>query len=62
MRIILYGTTAGCEKVRTYLDDFELHIYTHMEQLIPALIERIPDAVFSTSPQLLQTVHFYIFS
>ena len=46
MRIILYGTTAGCEKVRTYLDDFELHIYTHMEQLIPALIETIPDAVF----------------
>lgn len=46
MRIILYGTAAGCEKVRTYLNDFELHIYTHMEQLIPALIERIPDAVF----------------
>ena len=37
MRIILYGTTAGCEKVRTYLDDFELHIYTHMEQLIQSM-------------------------
>lgn len=46
MRIILYGTIADCEKASTYLSDFEINIYTHMEQLIPALIETIPDAVF----------------